>query len=72
MKESRNECFITSFAAGIKKKLREVDTKETHGASQMVTRCSEKCAVEGKKESEVKQLCDTTGCSGMESALDEV
>lgn len=30
------------------------------------------CAVEGKKELEVNQLCDTTGSSGMESTLDEV
>lgn len=69
-KRKRDDCFITFFIAAT----RDIKTERCRytAGDRLLRRRKLVSAVEGRKSQEVNQLCDTTGSSGMESALDEV
>lgn len=69
-KKKRDDCFITFFIAAT----RDMKTERCRytAGDRLLRRRKLVSAVEGRKSQEVNQLCDTTGSSGMESALDEV
>lgn len=69
-KRKRDDCFITFFIAAT----RDMKTERCRytAGDRLLRRRKLVSAVEGRKSQEVNQLCDTTGSSGMESALDEV